>query len=215
MKTFTIGLIGLDSQNTIVIGGGRIALRKVEALLAAGAKISVISPELAPELKQLNEIGSINAFERPFRSGDLQGAFLVIAATNDPAVNQVVWEESQRVGCLINVVDCPNLSNFIMPAVLRRGDLSLAISTGGASPALARRLRERLEEQIGPEYEDLVELLAELRPELQARFKPGGPRLAAALDLVDSDLLQILKDHGYRTARGYALARLAGNQVDD
>lgn len=215
MKTFTICLVGLESKNTIVIGGGCIALRKVEALLAAGAKITVISPELAPELKHLNEIGCINACERQYRSGDLRGAFLVITATNDPAVNQAVWEESQRVGCLINVVDCPNLSNFIMPAVLRRGDLSLAISTGGSSPALARSLRERLEEQIGPEYAGLVQLLAELRPELQARYKPGGPRLAAALDLIDSDLLQILKDHGYQTARGYALARLAGNKMVD
>jgi siroheme synthase-like protein len=205
MKTYPICLVGLETRRAVVVGGGTVAARKVAALLEAGAQVTVISPDLAPALTALAAEGRIAAVVRPYRDGDLAGAFLAIAAAGDPAVNEAVWREAGRCGCLVNVVDDPAHSHFIMPAVVRRGEVTIAVSTGGASPALARRLREKLEAEIGPEYGILAEILAELRPELVARFDRGDARQAAALALVDSDLLETIRsqgaDAGLRRAR--------------
>jgi len=190
----------MDQRQSVVVGGGSIASRKVQGLLEAGAKVRVISPELAPGLEALAAAGEVEALRRPYTPGDLAGAFLAIAATDDPAVNEQVWSEGQRTGCLVNVVDDPQHCNFSLPAVVRRGDMSIAISTGGSSPALARRLRERLEALIPPEYADLTGLLAELRPELIAAFPAGERRLQAAMRVVDSDILTVLQTRGRAAA---------------
>ncbi len=208
MNTYPISLIGLEARRTVVIGGGAVAARKVAGLLAAGAAVTVISPALAPELERMAEAGEVRLLRRPYQPGDLEGAFLVIAATDDPTVNHAVWAEAGRRDCLVNVVDDPAHSNFIVPAIMRRDEITLAISTGGASPALARRLRERLAAVIGPEYGVLAGLLAELRPDLLARFPPGESRLAAALCLVDSDVLEIIQRDGVDAARGRLLELL-------
>lgn len=208
MKNYTICLIGLNSWKIVVIGGGYIAARKVEGLLAAGAQIKIISPLLSPELQFIADAGDIIFLPRPYQEGDLEGASLVIAATDDLAVNQSVWMEAERRGCLINVVDDPQHSNFILPAVVRRGEMSIAISTGGNSPALARRLRERIEKLIGPEYDVLSKLLGELRPELIANFPEGELRLQAALRVVDSDILNIIQSQGKDAALTYAREQL-------
>jgi len=196
MKTYPICLVGLETRRAVVVGGGVVAARKVAALLEAGAQVTVISPDLALALTALAAERRIAAIVRPYRDGDLTGAFLAIAAAGDPAVNEAVWREAERLGCLVNVVDDPAHSHFIMPAVVRRGEVTIAVSTGGASPALARRLRQKLEAEIGPEYGILAEILAELRPELLARFDRGDSRQAAALALVDSDLLETICRHG-------------------
>ncbi len=204
MKTYSICLIGLDRRRTVVVGGGSIATRKVTGLLEAGARVTVISPTLTSELKTLAEAGRITVIERPYRQGDLADAFLVIAATDDLAVNEAVWQEAEQRGCLVNVVDDPPHCNFILPAIVRRGEVTIAISTGGASPALARRLREWLEMLIGPEYGDLATLLAELRPELRSRYPDEKGRMEAAFRLVDSDLLNIMREKGLDEARARA-----------
>ena len=191
-----------------MVGGGAVALRKVEGLLASGASVKVISPALAPELQQLADSGQIEFLSRPFQDGDLEGAFLTVAATDDPSVNEAVWMEAERRGSLVNVVDDPAHSNFILPAVVQRDDLSIAISTGGGSPALARRLRERFEKLIGPEYGVLASLLAELRPELLRSFSAGEARLQAALRVVDSDILEIIQTQGRDAALSYGRSRL-------
>jgi precorrin-2 dehydrogenase/sirohydrochlorin ferrochelatase len=185
-----------------------VASRKVDGLLAAGAKVTVISPVLAPELEQLAGCGAIEAIRRSYEPGDLAGAFLVIAATDSAQVNGLVWEEAVRSDCLVNVVDDPQHSNFTLPAVVHRGELSIAISTGGGSPALARRLRERLEELIEPEYGLLTELMAQLRPEIIEGFPPGEGRLQAALRVIDSDILKIIKIDGKDAALTYGRRRL-------
>jgi precorrin-2 dehydrogenase/sirohydrochlorin ferrochelatase len=208
VKNYTICLIGLHSRQTIVIGGGYIAARKVEGLLAAGAQVKIISPLLIPELQFIADKGDITFLQRYYQDGDLEGAFLVIAATDNPAVNQSVWMEAERRGCLINVVDDPQHSNFILPAVVRRGEMNIATSTGGNSPALARRLRERIEKLIGPEYDVLSNLLGELRPELIANFPEGEARLQAALRLVDSDILDIIQSQGRNAALTYGREQL-------
>jgi precorrin-2 dehydrogenase/sirohydrochlorin ferrochelatase len=209
VNTYPICLVGLESRRAVVIGGGKVAARKAQALLEAGAPVTVISPDFSIDFQSL--LGSyqeIQMFQRSYQPGDLAGAFVVIAATDNPPVNQSVWQEALQRGCLINVVDDPQHSNFILPAVVQRGEVKIAVTTGGASPALARRLRERLESLFGHEYGDLARLLAELRPELQRRFAPGEPRLQAALRLVDSDLLQILGRDGMDAARSRALEYL-------
>lgn len=209
VNTYPISLIGLEARRCVVIGGGAVATRKVAGLLAARAAVTIISPALAPALERLAAEGQAQALRRPYRPGDLEGAFLVIAATDDQAVNRAVWEEANRRGCLVNVVDDPAHSNFIVPAIVRRDEITVAVQTGGASPALARRLRERLEATVGPEYGVLARLLAELRPELLARVPPGESRLAAALRLVDSDVLDVIRRDGAEAGRARLLELLA------
>ncbi len=204
MKTYTICLIGLYARQTVVIGGGSVAARKVEGLLTADARVKVISPTCAPAIRSLADAGAITFFQRPYQYGDLEGAFLAIAATDDSHVNQAVWNEANERGCLVNVVDDPQHSSFILPAVIQRGEMSIAISTGGGSPALARRLRERIEALIGPEYGLLTELLGALRPEIIERFPAGEARLQAALRVVDSDILEVIRNDGKDMALTYA-----------
>ncbi len=153
----------------MVIGGGKVASRKVKTLLSYGAQVEVVSPEVVPELEDLAREGKIVLKKRPYQEGDLEGAFLVVAATNLPAVQEQVVGEAQKRGLLLNVVDQPERSNFIVPSVVRRGRLTLAISTSGASPALARRLRETLEDIFGPEYATYLDLMARWREEILAR----------------------------------------------
>jgi precorrin-2 dehydrogenase/sirohydrochlorin ferrochelatase len=208
VKTYTICLIGLQARQTVVVGGGHVAARKVEGLLAADAQVKVISPVLIPELQKLVDSGSISYTQRSYQDGDLEGSYLAIAATDDLSVNHSVWNEATRRGCLINVVDDPDHSTFILPAILQRGELSIAVSTGGGSPALARRLRDRLDEIIEPENSILTEIMAELRSELITSFPPGNPRLQAALRIIDSNILHIIQDQGRDAALTYAREQL-------
>jgi precorrin-2 dehydrogenase/sirohydrochlorin ferrochelatase len=171
--------------------------------------VTIISPALIPELFDLTKEHSITVIQRPYRAGDLEGAFLVIAATDDPDLNRSIWKEANRCRCLINVVDDPHHSNFILPAVVRRGDFTLAVSTGGGSPALSRRVREQLEVQYGPEYGELARLLEELRPVLLSRFETQAARLAAVLSILDGDLMAVLREDGYEAARQAVLEKWA------
>ncbi|MFP3982558.1 MAG: bifunctional precorrin-2 dehydrogenase/sirohydrochlorin ferrochelatase, partial [Desulfurivibrionaceae bacterium] len=155
--------LDLNNRPCLVIGGGRVAARKAKQLLACGAEVSVISPELDSELAVLADAGQINWQQRFYKKGDLVRAFLVIAATDDPAVQSAVYAEAEDVGVLLNVADAPQWCNFILPATVRRGDLAVSISTSGRSPALAKKLREDLEEQFGNEYDLLLRLLGSLR----------------------------------------------------
>jgi siroheme synthase-like protein len=159
--------LDVDGKRCVIVGGGDVALRKVRSLLEHGALVQVISPELCAGLQELSDSGRIMALERPYAGGDAAGAFVVVAATDDIDINRKVAAEAERRGILVNVVDMPNLSNFIVPSHLRRGDLSIAVSTGGASPALARRIRERLESDFGEDYEKLLSLAGQARAELR------------------------------------------------
>jgi precorrin-2 dehydrogenase/sirohydrochlorin ferrochelatase len=214
MDVYPIGLIGLDQRKTVVIGGGKVAARKVTGLLEAGAQVTVISPAFVPELRVLAGSRRVTLTGRAYREGDLADAFLVIAATDNAGINEQVWQEAQERGCLVNVVDDPARCNFIVPAVVRRGEVIVTVSTGGASPALARRLREQLESLIGPEVGGLATLLAELRPELQTRFQDDDVRTQAAFRLVDSNLAEIIRRHGLDAARIRAQELLAEMETE-
>ncbi len=153
----------------MVIGGGKVAERKIESLLKRGARVKVIAPEVTEKISTWADEGLISLEKRSYQQGDLEGAFLVIAATNNPQVQKEVFSEAEEKRIFCNVVDKPELCSFIVPSVVERGRLQIAISTSGASPALARRLREQLEELFGPEYAEYLELMALWRKEILSR----------------------------------------------
>lgn len=152
-----------------MVGGGSVAERKTRMLLEHNALVTVISPALNQGLQQLAEQGAIQVVPSNFKSNDLKGAFLAIAATDDPITNAAVSDKGRKQRILINVVDDPKVSDFIVPSIVRRGDITIAISTAGKSPALARRLRTELDAILPAEYANLVSLVSEVREELAQR----------------------------------------------
>jgi len=195
----------LTGKRCLVVGGGRVAERKVALLLDCGAAVEVVSPATTPKLAALASTGAIRLATRAVRSDDLPGAFVVFAATDDPEVNRAVAAEAREAGGLVNVVDAPEACSFLVPSVIRRGDLTIAISTAGGSPALAKRLRQRLEATVGPEYEAFLAALRELRA--QARRVIGDPaeRQTIYRQALDSDLF----DHAARGDREAVKACIA------
>ena len=183
-----ITLTGLETKLCIVVGGGAVAERKVESLLDASARVRVIAPAATDALAALARGGKIEWLPSAYRDGDLEGAFLVIAATDDAPVNRAVAQEATARGILVNVVDDPAWCNFTAPAVVRRGDLTIAISTGGDVPALAGHLRGELERQFGDEWDAYVEWLARLRGRIAARYPELEARRQAWARVLDSDL---------------------------
>jgi siroheme synthase-like protein len=160
---FYIACLKLTGRRCLVVGGGEIGLEKVEGLLACDGRVVLVAPEAEPALRELAEEGSIEWHARPYEPSDLEGAFLVIAATNDTDVNIRVYEDAERRAMLVNVVDVPPLCNFILPAIVRTGPLAIAISTAGASPALAKRIKRQIADEYGEPYARLAVLLNEVR----------------------------------------------------
>jgi precorrin-2 dehydrogenase/sirohydrochlorin ferrochelatase len=160
---FYIACLKLKGRRCLVVGGGDVGLEKVEGLLACDGDVTVVAPELHPELRRLTDEGSIRWEARPYESTDLNGAFLVIAATDDSEVNIAVFEDAERRAMLVNVVDVPPLCNFILPAIVRTGPLAIAISTAGASPALAKRMKREIGELFGEDYARLAVMLNDAR----------------------------------------------------
>lgn len=155
--------LDIKDRPCLVVGGGRVAVRKVEGLLACGGEVTVISPELVEGLATLVSSGQVRHLARGYRHGDLAAAFLVIAATDDEDVQAEVYQEAEEHNILLNVADVPKWCNFILPATVRRGSLAVSISTGGKSPALARKIRQDLEKDFGAEYDLLLQMLGSLR----------------------------------------------------
>ena len=171
-------ILDVEDRTCVVVGGGRVAARKVQALLREGARPIVISPQVTPAITALATEGRLELRERPFQPTDLDGALLALVATDDPEANRTAAAAARERGVLVNVADVPALCDFTVPATVHRGAVTIAISTGGASPALARHLRQRLEEAVGEEYGVLAELLASLRAEAQEVI-PAAERRAA------------------------------------
>ena len=161
--------LNVYKKRCVVVGGGEVALRKVKALLEQGATVQVITPAFCSELSCLAESKAINVLRRSYEPGDLKGAYIAIAATTETETNKRVAMEAKRRGILVNVVDDLEQSDFIVPSCLRRGDLTIAVSTAGKSPALARKIRTRLEKDLGEEYASLVALIDEVRSKLKQR----------------------------------------------
>ncbi|HEX3692234.1 MAG TPA: bifunctional precorrin-2 dehydrogenase/sirohydrochlorin ferrochelatase [Solirubrobacteraceae bacterium] len=161
---FYIACLKLKARRCVVVGGGEVGLEKVEGLLACGGDVTLISPEAGPALAEHAREGSIRWEQRPYAgAGDLERVFLAIAATDDTDTNIAVYEDAERRAMLVNVVDVPPLCNFILPAIVRTGPLAIAISTAGASPALAKRMKREIAAQFGEPYAQLAVLLNEVR----------------------------------------------------
>jgi siroheme synthase-like protein len=160
---FYIACLRLSGRRCVVVGGGDVGLEKVEGLLACDGEVTLISPDAIEPLRELAEEGSIRWERREYDAADLEGTFIVIAATGDTDVNIRVFEDAERRAMLVNVVDVPPLCNFILPAIIRTGPLAIAISTAGASPALAKRIRNEIADEYGEPYARLAVLLNEVR----------------------------------------------------
>jgi precorrin-2 dehydrogenase/sirohydrochlorin ferrochelatase len=161
---FYIACLKLTGRRCVVVGGGEIGLEKVEGLLACDGAVTLIAPEAEPALERYASEGSIEWLQRSYTGAeDLEGVFIAIAATNDTDVNIAVYDDAERRAMLVNVVDVPPLCNFILPAIVRSGPLAIAISTAGASPALAKRIKREIEAQYGAPYARLAILLNEVR----------------------------------------------------
>jgi siroheme synthase-like protein len=197
--------LDLTDRPVLVVGGGPVAEGKVEGLLAAGANVTVVSPTVTPRLAGWVAAGQIEYLPRPYQDGDVAGRRLALVATDDPAVSGAVAAEGRELGVWVNAADEPARCEFILPAVIRRGRLVVAVSTGGASPAAARAIREELEAYLTEDHATLVEMAAEAREDLRRRAVSTGPaRWRRALD---GGLRRLIADKRYRQAR----ARLARN----
>lgn len=197
----------VTGRKCVVVGGGQVALRKVEALLDRRANVEVISPALCSELNKLAESAEIAVLRKHYQSGDLQGAFMVIAATEEHNINIEVAKEARQRAVLVNVVDDPDHSDFIVPSCINRGDITVAISTAGKSPALARKIRARLEKEIGEEYAALVLLIEEVRAEIKRLgIKVSSDDWQKSLDL--DLLIGLLKKGDSEKARSLLLSNL-------
>lgn len=206
--------VELQDRPCLVIGGGPEAQRKVEGFLAAGGKVTVISPTLTDDLQRMLDEGRITWQQREYREGDLEGYDLCSVATDDGKVNGRVAAEGKRARVFVNAADDTPNCDYILPAIVRRGAITVAASTGGASPALARRLREELEAYLTEEMPALAELLAEVREDLRSRgIKPDAD---VWQDAIDEELRVLLAQRKYRQAKARLLQGLgAGELVDE
>ena len=190
-----------------MVGGGSVAERKTGMLLEHQASVTVISPTLNQGLQHLAEQGIIQTIIRNYQAGDLEEAFLVIAATDDPYINTAIADQRGKQRALVNVVDNPEISDFIVPALVRRGDITIAISTAGKSPALARKIRAELEKSFGVEYASLVRLVNEVRSELISRgVTVHGDDWQEALDL--DSLVEMIRAGRTEEAKAILLHKL-------
>ena len=192
MKTYPVNLV-LENQLVVLIGAGQEIARKIPGLLETGAQVRVIAPGAHKMVRRYAEQGKIEWLDRRYQPGDLAGALLVIAATGDPRVHDQVWVEGQRHGQLVNVMDVIPQCNFHAASVVRQGQLTISIGTGGAAPALAATLRKRFEKGFGPEYAEFLEYAQELRPIVAERIPTFEGRAEFWYALVESDAVRLLR----------------------
>jgi len=207
--------LDIEGKRCLVIGGGHEAQRKVEGLLAAGGRVDIISPALTDDLKRMLADQRIESWQqREYRDGDVAGYHVVMVATDDGSVNASVSAEGRRRGIWVNAADDTENCDFILPAVIRRGNITLAASTSGTSPALARRLREELEAYLTEDMPALADLLAEVRSDLRSRgIKPD---VDVWQDAIDEQLRVLLAQRKYRQAKARLLEALgAGDLVPE
>lgn len=196
MTTYYPVFLDLRGRLCLVAGGGLVAQRKVESLLAAGARVRVVSPELTDKLAKAAASGKIEHSAAEYSAKELDGACLVIGATSSPETNAQIHRDCLERGIPVNIVDAPKLCTFILPAVLRRGPLSIAISTGGTSPAWAAKIRRSLEKQFGEEYATLLEVIGKWRKIINSEITDPVRRGEILSFLADDELLMLLKSRG-------------------
>jgi precorrin-2 dehydrogenase/sirohydrochlorin ferrochelatase len=188
-------LVSLDLKNKkcLVVGGGNVAERKVVSLLECGALVHVVSPEISPLLKSMVEDRLITFRQGKYKSSDLDDLFLVVGATGTETVNRVIAEDCAKRSLIVNIVDDPSKGNFFVPASVKRGSLTIAVSTGGKSPLLARKIKEELENVYGPHYEEFVDLLGYLREDVIKNVSDPDKKKEILENLVSDEILKLLK----------------------
>jgi precorrin-2 dehydrogenase/sirohydrochlorin ferrochelatase len=194
MRYYPVNL-DIQNQSCLVVGGGAVGTRKVRTLLDCGAVVTVVSPEMTHSLSVLADENRISLKHRAYHASDLEGVLLVIGATNNRDINRVIHADARKQGKLCNIVDQPDLCNFILPAVVERGDLVIAISTSGKSPAFARLLRKQLETQFGSEYAVFLKLMGGVRKILLNQMHHPDLHRRVFESLIDQDLLQCIRNN--------------------
>jgi len=186
--------LDIKDRDCLVIGGGSVGTRKVMTLLACGAKVTVVSIDVTEKLKELSDSGVIQLKERDFQTSDLDDRFLVIGATDNQKLNFNIHAEAERRGLLCNIADRPKACNFILPSIVNRGDLIIAISTSGKSPAFAKKLRKHLEKEFGEEYAKFLNLMGAIRQKLLSQDHEPEAHKHLFEQLIEKDLVQMLKN---------------------
>lgn len=185
-------MLDIRDRLAIVVGGDHVAAEKAAALAASGARVRAISPEFGAELLDLEQRGQVTLLRKGYEPGDLAGAFVVVAATTDEKLIESIWQETQQRNQPVNIVDVPRYCTFILPSVLRRGKLTIAVSTEGASPGLAKRIRQQLEENFPPAYEAYIDLAALVRTYLRRQGVAYDTRDEFFRDFMASSVLDLL-----------------------
>ena len=198
--------LNIKNKKAVVVGGGKVAERKVLSLLRAGADVTVVSPSITERLRKVFSQKKISYLQRPYKKGDLRGAFLVIAATDSPKTNQRISRDSPA---LVNVVDVPELCNFIAPSVVARDPLLIAISTSGASPAFSSSVRKELEKLYGPDFSDYLKFVKKVREKAMKVVPQQGKRADFLKSLSSEETLKVLHKGGVEGVKERVLARLA------
>ena len=190
--------LDIQNRNCLVVGGGTVGTRKVMTLLGCGATVMVVSPDVTSTLQALSKNGIITLAKRPFQAFDLNDKFLVIGATDNPPLNREIHTAAERLGILYNIADCPESCNFILPSIVSRGDLVIAISTSGTSPAFAKKLRKDLEKEFGKEYAIFLKLMGAIRKKRLANNNEPEANKHVFEQLINSGLVQMIKDRKNR-----------------
>lgn len=196
-KTYYPVFLNLRVRKAFVVGGGKVAERKIVSLLKAGADITVISPTITKRIEKEKLEGRLKHIKRQYRNGDLDKAFLVIVATDSPVTNEKI---SKDAPCLVNVVDTPDLCNFIVPSTVNRGPLTIAISTSGVSPSLSRSIRKELEKEFGLEFAQYLQVLRKIRARAMEEIRDKRKRCRCLKSLASEKLLEMLREKGVNEA---------------
>lgn len=214
MSNYYPVMLDVRGREAIVIGGNRLAAEKASALVASGAHVSVLSPEYTPELLSMAENGEIRLHQKSYEPGDLAGAFVVVAVTTDQQQIEAIWLETWQRGQPVNIADVPRYCSFILPSILRRGRLTVAVSTEGASPGMAKRIRQRLEETFSPAYGDYIDLAALARVYLRRHGVSYDSRDEFVQNFMDSPVLSLLTAGETRAALAVTADLLRGYGIE-
>jgi len=200
--------INITGQLCVVIGGGAVATRKITSLLPCDARVRVISPKISPEIKKLTDRNNLEWIPRGYRNGDLQGAILAFALTDNPEVQRQITTEAKEHGIPVNIADNPGACTFQTAATIRRGELLIAISTGGGSPALAATIRKELELRFGPEYGELIKLLTEIRQLTVGQDSSQEQHKLLFTKIIQTNILSLLKNKEWQLLHEQLIAIL-------
>ncbi|MGD9975031.1 MAG: bifunctional precorrin-2 dehydrogenase/sirohydrochlorin ferrochelatase [Desulfatirhabdiaceae bacterium] len=209
MKYYPINL-KIENMPCTVVGGGDVGTRKVSMLLECGAVVTVISPKCTDVLHSLSNAGKITLIQRNYAGYDVENAFLVIGATDNQALNRQIYADCHQYKTLCNIADCPELCDFILPSIIRRGDLIVAISTSGKSPAFAKHLRRELEDRFGPEYGIFLTLMGAIRTRLLSKAHQPEAHKGLFETLISQGLLDMIRKND-RLAINRLLAEILGD----